>query len=234
VRIVERLLVGADADTACAEKLANDGQGKNQPCPQPPESLPSDLLELGSCVCPEGSTDFRSLAEFVVYAEDADVDDRERPLDELYAALLLDYDPYLDTPADRVAYRNYLQPDRPAQDVGQSDYEKAIGRPSPLLRFFRVVGSAGVVDLCNDNDGAKLTTGLHTLRLVVTDRRWFTPVQRDEDGKPLIDDLTGDPVLLPMQTGVPDLAGGATFDTALYVFRCDDGAACDCRATEPP
>jgi hypothetical protein len=61
------------------------------------------------------------------------------------------------------------------------------------------------VDLCNDVDSLDkpLARGYHTLRLIVTDRPWFS----DDSGP---------------KFGVPDLASGATYDTLTYIFHCDD------------
>ncbi len=230
VRIVERIPVGEDADLACAER-----SDKATVCPQVPTaaSLPSGWIPTPLCVCPDGASDGSAFGEVRVYAEDPDVDDDGGPKDDLFGALLLDFDPFQHEPFERVAYRNLLQPDRPAERVVSSEYQNVFGRTDPQLRFFRIVGPAGIVDLCNDNEGNKIEPGIHSLKLVVTDRPWFTPVLRDEDGNPVIDPDTNEPVLLPQQVGHPDLAAGATYDTVSWVFSCGEGEECACTSTEP-
>ncbi len=230
VRIVEPLPVSADADLTC--DLASR---EVSACPQVPSAgiIPSGVIDAPLCVCPEGSADDQALGEIRVYAEDPDRDRDGAPKDSLFAALLLDFDPFSDLPQDAVAYRNYLQPDRPGELLGSSEYQNALGRPSPRLRFFRIVGPAGVVDLCNDNEGDRIDPGLHTLKLIVSDRPWFTPVERDDSGQPILDPATGEPILLPQEVGTPDLAAGATYDTMSWVFTCGEGESCDCSPNQP-
>ncbi|RMG97204.1 MAG: hypothetical protein D6705_09200 [Deltaproteobacteria bacterium] len=230
VRIVERIPVGEDADLAC-----KDASDEVNTCPQVPAAghLPSGWIPTPLCVCPEGASDALAFGEVRVYAEDPDTDDDGEAKDDLFAALLLDFDPFLHEPSDRVAYRNYLQPDRPAERVVSSEYENVIGRADPQLRFFRIVGSSGLVDLCNDNEGSKLSPGIHSLKIVVTDRPWFTPVLRDETGEPVRDPDTGDLVYLPQLVGHPDLAAGATYDTMSWVFSCGEGEECACNSVGP-
>ncbi len=230
VRIVERIPVGEDANLACDE-----ASQEVSTCPQVPAAgyLPSGWIPTPLCVCPAGASDDRAFGEIRVYAEDPDVDEDGDPKDDLFAALLLDFDPFVDEPSDRVAYRNYLQPDRPAEKVTSSAYENVIGRADPQLRFFRIVGPEGVVDLCNDNEGDKLEPGVHSLKIVVTDRPWFTPVERDAEGNPVKDPDTGEPILLPQLVGHPDLAAGATYDTKSWVFSCGEGDECACSSTMP-
>jgi hypothetical protein len=228
VRIVERLTVTPEVDMDCDELSATLTS-----CPLVPESLPSGLISTPFCVCPENSTDNRHLLPFNIFAEDPDRDEDGRPKDEIRGAFLLDLDPLLDYANEAVAYPNLLQPDRTAEKVIQSEYADVIGRPDPQLRVFRILGDNGVIDLCNDNNGAPLEPGLHTLHVVVTDRDWARPVARDEMGEPLVNPDTGEIVFLEEQFGVPDLANGATYDTAVYVFSCGEGEMCDCTSDEP-
>ncbi len=230
IRIVEPLPVSGDADLAC-DLASKDVTA----CPQVPSAglIPSGVIGAPLCVCPEGSADDQALGEIRIYAEDPDRDQDGNPKDDLFAALLLDFDAFSDLPQDAVAYRNYLQPDRPGELVASAEYENSLGRPSPRLRFFRIVGPSGVVDLCNDNEGDKLAPGPHTLKLIATDRPWFTPVKRDEEGKPVVDPATGEPILLPQEIGTPDLAAGATYDTISWVFVCGDDESCNCSPVEP-
>ena len=98
---------------------------------------------------------------------------------------------------------------------------QTIERPDPHLKNWTLAGQPQV-DLCNDNDGTPLQPGTHQLRVIVTDRPWYRPVLLDAEGAVLLDDegesVLGDPVI-----GMPDLAAGASYDTATYVFQCFDG-----------
>ena len=80
----------------------------------------------------------------------------------------------------------------------------------------------------------KLTPGLHSLRVIVTDRPWYRPFEYGPDGMVVLD-ADGEPVRVDATAatvGVPDLPGGATYSVADYVFRCRDGldpdAGCNC------
>ena len=57
----------------------------------------------------------------------------------------------------------------------------------------------------------------------------------DAEGEPVLD-AAGRPVLLPTQYGMPDLAVGATWAVANYVFECQDPTiqrSCTCTEEGP-
>lgn len=223
VRIVQRLPVSDAADAACDEVLrANGGNDDAVPCPLIPEPLPTGLLDPSDpgrqfCSCPSDQSDDNALGSFSVYAEDDDadvVDGKIVPKDTLFAAFLLDVEEGSVEAPDAIAYRSYLQPDSPGlvrEDLAYTRTATKVGRAPPLLREFRIgSGSLEPLDLCNDSGqgvGA-LSRGFHELIVVVTDRPWFTPGD-DEDR-------------LPREDGVPDIAAGATYDEASWVFFCND------------
>ena len=117
------------------------------------------------------------------------------------------------------------------------------GRPSyPKLAVdFLRMPRFNPLDLCNDNSGTPVGPGLHSLRIVVTDRPWYRPIQFDADGKPLID-ATGVPLRVEDEAsariGVPDTPAGASYAIADYVFACGDNndpdAGCNCAVPEMP
>jgi hypothetical protein len=239
VRIIAPVPLTPEADDACA-----DASEVLLRCPVPPgNTVPFGLIDLPQqqfCVCP-GSDD-NALQPFEIFVEDPDLDDALRPKDLIYGAFLLDPDDGLDSdPRPHLAYQNYLRPDVPARNhyLPTGTYGDAIERPTPRVRSW-AIGLDSPVDLCNDNNNEALEPGLHELRLVVTDRPWYVPVELDERGN-VLRDAEGnivrtdeDPLI-----GVPDLPGGATYDTATYVFRCGNGlgttevdAGCSCSLEE--
>lgn len=242
VRIVEPAPRTADMIELCG---ADDNEVDNPEfCPQVPVgALRTGLVQLrdtsGSvlpfCVCP--GEDTRRLPEFFVYAEDPDRV-RDGPADTLHAAALLDLDPASDAPQNYIAYEEHLQPGGEGELFDSVDDLPGFAVPGPqredngLWRFrFGKDGGVGT-DLCNDDNGDKLEPGLHTLQIMVTDRPFFQPPRLDDDGMPL-------DVLAPPQFGMPDLAAGATFAVANYVFECVGvdtmgAAACDCAETVGP
>ncbi len=223
VRIVEAVAMSPEADDACADvsvELAG--------CPLPPLTLPFGLVgaDASLCVCPAG--DDNRLGFVDIYVEDPDVDDNGEPTDPIYGALLLDLPDDADDPSRFVAYENFLSPFDPAVRFtgggAVGGYADSIARPTPQLRSWTLGRELGV-DLCNDNAASKLSVGLHSLRLVVTDRPWYRPVVRDADGKVMLNDRdepqrAPDDEALP---GVVDGPAGASYAIADYVFRCDDG-----------
>ncbi len=238
VRIIEPIPLTPEADAACAEAVPGFGA-----CPLPPNTTPFGLLhdeQRPLCVCPDG--DGNELGIIDVYVEDPDVDEEGQPRDTILGALMLDVptdiDPADFDPADYLAYENLLSPTTPAQraQLGLFSYRDAIDRPTPQVRTWALASATTQkVDLCNDNDGDPLSPGLHTLRLVVTDRPWYVPVTLDEDGRPIREKGTlvrvadAEPMI-----GVPDLPGGATYAVANWVFRCLDAAdpsvtTCNCK-----
>jgi hypothetical protein len=224
VRIVEPTPITARADADCDERTPLSG------CPKLNDTLPSGLIRPESplCVCPG---DDLGVGGFEIFVEDPDIDDEGDPKDELLGALFLDMPADAEDPRDSLAYINQLPPEEPARRFRASDLQ-TIERPDPHLKAWTIAGQ-GRLDLCNDNDGAKVEPGLHELRLVVTDRPWYRPLMVDAMGEPILDEdgeLTyDDPVF-----GMPDLRAGATYDTTTYVFECYDsngppmGIECSC------
>jgi hypothetical protein len=234
VRIIQPVPMTREADEACA-----DASEVLLRCPVPPSNtLEPGLIDLPQgqlCVCP--GRDANAIAPFDIYVEDPDLDEQLRPKDLIYGVFLLDVDPTAEDVRPFVAYQNYLRPDVPARNyyLRTGSYGDAIERPTPRVRAWSL-GIDEPVDLCNDNGGETLEPRLHELRLVVTDRPWYVPVELDEKGNPVRDE---DGVLVRRNedpwVGVPDLPGGATYDTATYVFRCGNGlgtteldAGCSC------
>ncbi len=217
VRILENFNVGPSADDACGESL-----GLNQ-CPVPDQALHPGLLPIPFCVCPEGFFDSSAPNSFNIFVEDPDRNEDNNPLDEIRGAFFLDLNPVTDNLEEaQPDYRQYLDPSRVARLDLNSAYVDSIGRPPPQPRILRVFGSQSQeqgVDLCNG--AGTLETGFHTLHLIVSDRDWFTTP--GPDGGP------GNQ--LP---GVPDLARGATYDSATYVFNCGEGEQCNCSPVDEP
>ena len=234
VRIVHSVGLTEEAVEACQRvPILGEAESQRETCPLPPETLQPGLIrsERGQnfCVCQDDFFDDNALGFVDIHVEDADVDSKTgEPTDDIFGAFLLD----VDLPSGgqalteddlraAVAYENYLNPNEPAQlvQLGAGSYEEPIGRPRTNLKSWRL--GVDLVDLCNDNDGAKLEGGpLHSLRLVVTDRPWYVPVAVNKDGQPLMDGdkfarQEVDPLL-----GVPDLPGGASYDVANYTFEC--------------
>ena len=146
--------------------------------------------------------------------------------------------PVSDAPQNFVAYEEHLAPGGEGERFERVGDVPGFAVPGPqredngMWRFrFGKDGGAGT-DLCNDDNGAKLAPGLHTLQIMVTDRPFFQPPRLDASGEPL-------EVLAPPQDGMPDLAQGATFAVANYVFECVaadvmGASACDCVETTGP
>lgn len=233
VRLVQPVAISAEALAACE----NDAGV----CPVPDRTLPfgliSSAVDRPFCRCPSNQRDLNALYQFDIFVEDPDVDpqDERDPIDTLLGALILDPDPN-NGPA--VAYENYLPTSQAARLVqGNPAYDEAIERPPPNLKAW-TLGIESPVDLCNNNNGVAVAPGLHTIQVVVTDRPWYVPVsEREEDGVSLpevqgntfVREINEDPI-----AGVPDLPGGATFDTATYVFECLDSAESDlCNCSQP-
>jgi hypothetical protein len=228
VRIVEAVALTEAAIEACREvPIAGEPPelSVRETCPLPPITVPTGLIRpLGQtfCVCPEGLVDGDALRAFDIHVEDPDVDDEGMPRDEIYGVFLLDRPPGEGDVAPYIAYTNYLDPNDPAKLValGAGSYAEPIERPRTNLKRWSI-GADELVDLCNNNNGAKLDEDvrLHSLELIVTDRPWYTTVVTDENGAPERDDgvlvREGDPM-----PGIPDLPGGATYSTAHYVFEC--------------
>jgi hypothetical protein len=143
-----------------------------------------------------------------IFANDLDADDNGDPLDDLYAALLLDAVPNGD-PSLSVAYENYLNPNATLSDF--SEKYQPIQQPRAKLRRVLIRDTNGDWDLCNGN-GYPLSRGWHQFSLIVTDRPWYSaPDTTDPSAPPII------------QRGVPDFTAGATQDQSHFAFFCFDG-----------
>jgi hypothetical protein len=210
VRLVERFEFGEAVNDECGLEAGLSS------CPLPPDALHPGLLRDDFCICPlVDSFDQNALTSFNIFVEDPDRDPDGAPQDEIRGALVLDLDPFQDDVKDRVAYRDYLDPQRPAEPDTNSIYKNVIERPDPQLRVLKVFDTAtGRVDLCNP-PGGSLTPDIHTIHVIVTDRDWYTPI--GTDGQP------GN-----QQDGIPNLPAGATYDTAVYTFNCGEGESCNC------
>lgn len=241
VRVVEPIHVVADLLDACASEPGESNFDLTA-CPQVPAigTLTPGLVPGGPyCAC-EGF-DGNTLPEFSLYAEDPDRS-RDRPADVLYAVALLDLDRETDAPQNYVAYPEHLVPGGAGEYIPTLDpfldeepLKPSIGREdNGLWRFrFGKDGGAGV-DLCNDDNGNTLAPGLHNLQLMITDRPFFRPERLDAEGEPVVD-ASGRPLLLPTQYGMPDLAAGATWAVANYVFECHDPMVrSDCACLNAP
>lgn len=233
VRLVEPIPLTRRAHEAC-----QDVEPGLVACPMPLPTQPLGLIDFSEqdqpfCVCP--GRDANALGSFEIFVEDPDVHRAEVPRDDILGAFLLDlprnFDPEKDDPSDFLAYQNYLSPSAPAQLVPLLDRTQ-IGRRNPNLKSWILAPESGRVDLCNDNDGRKLEPGIHTVRLIVTDRPWYVPVELDENGRVVRDDRgNAIPSNSEPLVGVPDLPGGATYATASIVFRCSlfgGSVACNC------
>lgn len=233
VRIVQAVALSNQANAACAEEPGF------QVCPVPPDTVVPGLIELENqafCVCEGGGRDGNSIGGFRIFVEDPDVDDDGGPRDAVIGAFLLDVDPDADSLSQFVAYTNYFPTNRPAQRSAAGTYEQPIERPATNLQEW-TLGLDTTVDLCNDNNGASLDPGLHSLRILVTDRPWPFPVEVDKglpkrEGSGFKRDET-----LEALVGVPDTPGGASYDTADFVFNCLDESleginVCNCEEVE--
>jgi hypothetical protein len=226
VRIVGYTPISDAANDECGAVANLDG------CPAPPETILGLLQTEGPfCVCPGDTVDFYRAQSFDILVEDPDVDEDGEPKDTILGALLLDLPTNAANPSSYVAYPNLLSGTEPAASyqLGFGGYGDAIERPPPQLRSWTLGRDTGFVDLCNDNIAApdgKLAPGLHSLRLVVTDRPWYRPLVVDAEGHPVYDeddravtDEDADPLI-----GVPDTPAGASYAIADYVFRCHSPA----------
>lgn len=240
VRIVQAVPISDQANDACADVSLVD---ELSDCPLPPPTVPFGLLGADTtfCVCPEG--DNNALLSFDLYVEDPDVDEDGSPTDTILGVLLLDMPAVVEDPSPYVAFTNLLSGTEPATNVqlGFGGYQDAFERPSPVVRSWTLGRDSGV-DLCNDNAGAPLDPGTHSLRIVVTDRPWYKPVKRDSKGDPVLENKI--PVHVEDEAsakiGVPDTPGGASYAIADYVFVCGDGTdpanpspGCNCALPDP-
>jgi len=233
VRIVEAIPVSEEADDACNQAVLELGA-----CPVPPPQLSYGFIAGNFCRCPE--RDANALRQFDIYVEDPDVDEEGNPTDAIFGAFLLDLPAVTNDPSSSLAYANLFPPtEEPVRTpLGFGSYADSIERPDPILQNW-VVGEGSGVDLCNDNAGNKLDLGMHSLRLMVTDRPWYRPFDL-VDGEVVIENGEAKRVGEDMAViGVPDLPGGASYATADFVFRCGDGESamttdtCNCETVEP-
>ena len=250
-----------------AQLIADCKDGESTACSQVPSGRRSGLVsyvdEAGTslplCICPIGSRDNRSIPEFFVYAEDPDRS-RPRASEALFAVALLDVDPLSTSPQNFVAYEEQFEVAGVGQPLDLGDLDAAqltavdlddddepllspsLGREdSGLFRFRFGKNNGAGTDLCNDDNGAKLSPGLHTLQIMVTDRPFFRPQLYDALGRPVVG-VDGKPQLAPPQPGMPDIAAGATWAIANYVFECiveevdvdQDASVCDCTEVGAP
>ena len=218
VRIVQAVALTPEANAACAEVPGFEV------CPLPQDTIVPGLIQFENqafCIC-ESQRDGNALGGFDIYVEDPDVDENGEARDALLGALLLDVEPGEEPLSQFVAYTNYFPTSRPAQPANAGTYEQPIEREPTNLRSW-ALGTDTKLDLCNNNNGTQLTEGLHSLRLIVTDRPWPFPITQDENGRPevadeqFLRDESEDALV-----GVPDLPAGASFDVADFVFRCFD------------
>ena len=205
IRIVEPIELTEDAALAC-EAAAKEADELAEACPQPgiralPHFLDPKIPGYNFCACDKGER-HKQLAESTLYVEDRD--ERKGKLDTLYAALQLDLDPNTTEPDQYVRFQKFVNPQVSLSKDDQLNY-KPVKRPDPNLRILKLGAGDELIDPCNDVGelNQPLTRGYHTMRLIVTDRGWYV----NDEGE--------------TQPGVPDLAGGATYDTRVYVFHCN-------------
>lgn len=209
VRIVEPVELTEDATIACQD-AANEANEMTEICPQPGiRALPHFLDPLlptsdryAFCACDKGERYSKSIVASTLYVEDRD-DDPKNGLDEIYAAIQFDLDPTTRRPDQYVRYQSFVNPQVSLPLDDQLKY-KPVKRPDPNLRLLELGVTDATIDPCNDVGelDQPLAPGYHTLRLIVSDRPWYT----NDEGQ--------------QQPGVPDLASGATYDTRTYVFHC--------------
>jgi|GEM_PF-1916482 len=264
VRIVEATNLPASFYEACNPTKDDE----RVTCPQVPTGRRSGLVaqrdETGNilpyCVCPDGFVDTRTVPSFFLYAEDSDRDG-PGPADTFFAVALLDLDSDTDAPQEFVAYEQHFAPgtrgepfslDELTEDnLDPIDVDAASGLPilfpsdtredNGLIRFRFGKNSDVGTDLCNDDNGARLSAGMHTLTIMVTDRPFFTPPLVDAEGEPVLG-IDGRPQRAPTQWGMPDIAAGATWAIANYVFECiadpadtpGQDSVCACVAEDSP
>lgn len=259
VRIIEPTNLPAEFIVQCEEE-------RGPTCPQVPTGRRSGLVTMQDeqgltvpfCVCPEGSSDTRVVEEFFVYAEDPD--NAAGNNEALFAVALLDLDPLTDEPQEFVAYDQQLAPGQIGESFSLFDLDRTTlnsvdldaqfesllipseERQAGQMTRFRFGKNNGEgTDLCNDNNGQKLPAGMHTLQVMVTDRPFFRPPLRDADGE-LVLGLNGAPEFGGLQYGMPDIAAGATWSIANYVFECiaepadtaEEDSRCECTEVEAP
>lgn len=210
VRIVEPIQLSRAADEACVDAAneADEGGDRIEICPQPgiggalTNFLDPKIPAYNFCACDPGER-HKPLRESTLYVEDRDDRRKEGP-DPIYAAIQLDLAPDSPNPHLYVRYDHLVNPYVNLSLDDQINY-RPVKRPDPKVRQLKLGAGDDVIDPCNDVDplDQPLSHGYHTMRLIVTDREWFT----DPDGK--------------QQPGVPDLSAGATFDTRTYVFHCN-------------
>lgn len=219
VRFVEPTPLSSEALDACEEALSDKPSlcQPGEPEVVLPHYLDPTISKDGSliynfCSCDRlvGEESRYKLPPFSLYVEDR-LDDVDKSASQLYAAALLDLPANSIDPQDSVRYLDYIDPLRPLDLESSLEYEP-LKRPDPLLRVLNV-GYDNEIDLCNRANSTPLKSGYHELRIIVTDRPWFKA-----DAKGVLG-----------QVGVPDIAGGATFDTISYIFRCDDKTAEHCQ-----
>lgn len=227
VRIIEPTQLSATAKVACDAALKalqiplvcqlGDPATSLPHFLDPAYKHPSDKgISYDFCSCPAGEKSSVKLNTFTLYVEDRP-DDLDQDV-ELFAAAQLDMLPGSIEPHLSVRYTQIIDPDDTLPDeTAELDY-RPLKRPKPQIRSL-TFGLDGKTDLCNDANDTPLAPGFHTLRLIVTDRPWFQPAPNPDHP-----DVTP-----PDQPGVPDIAGGATFDTVSYVFHCDDPTAQHCQ-----
>lgn len=237
VRIVQAIALTDPANQECTEASVGFAG-----CPIPPVTLPPPgLIALEGqefCLCPQGQRDVNAVGSFDIFVEDPDKKDDGSALDEIFGTFLLDMPAGAETPSDYVAYTNYL-PTRPAVLVplGLGTYAQPIERPKTNLKRW-VLGGETRVDLCNNNNATALEPGLHSLRLIVTDRPWYVPVAVDSmSGQPMREGPNDYARLeQPALVGVPDLPGGASYAQANFVFNCSEDneaeSVCGCEGEE--
>lgn len=263
VRIVEATTLAPSLLSGCDP--ADNKTTAN--CPQVPTGRRSGLVAardeggniLPFCVCPEGTRDLRAIDEFFIYAEDPDRIPKTGEAEPLVAVALLDLDPFTDEPQRFVAYEQQLEPGVTGERFRLDDLDPADLNPSDvdgplsllfasedrfdngLSRFRFGKNNGDGTDLCNDDNGQPLTGGMHTLQIMVTDRPFFRPPRLDANGDAVIG-LDGRPKFGSVQYGMPDIAAGATWSIAEYVFECvvedpdvaADASVCDCSPAEAP
>jgi hypothetical protein len=231
VRLVEPTPLTKEARCACQPSACEDDGANNAEssaqCPQPtntglPHLLDPALGEFEFCSCQAGEEDTNRSTAALLWVEDQDDDD------EILAAVFLDLPlpeqmPANAEPQEFQSYKAYISSEQPLTNVSSS-YDQVEFREKPNVRQLNLVTDPvlNTFDFCNP-DGDHIERGWHTLTVMVTDRPWFKVIQND--------------VEFPV-TGVPDIANGATFDTAHYSFFCHesgfapDEGKCGCEAIE--
>jgi hypothetical protein len=208
VRFVESIQLTEDAKEVCdaelkAPKVCQPGEAEDAL----PAFLDPSIKTYQFCACDLLQEDTRKLPATTLYVEDRK-NDVGQDLANIYAALQLDIDADETEPYQAVAYREVVNPDAPLRptDVAYAPPKRPPENAGRELRALRLGEPDRPIDLCNGASNRPLDRGFHTLRIIITDLPWFNPGVEDTDRQP----------------GVPDLAGGATFDTLSFTFYCDD------------